>query len=85
MFVCNLYKNSLHVKRGDIKHTNVLTKLLLWVTGIVLFSKWDIKHVAMLYERVFFCSKTFNFERTWWRLFQKQVECTSFDIYVLIN
>ena len=24
----------------------------------------------------------FDFERTWWRLFQKRVVCTKFDIYV---
>jgi hypothetical protein len=26
----------------------------------------------------------FDFERTWWRLFQKRVVCTKFDIYVFI-
>ena len=26
----------------------------------------------------------FDFERTWWRLFQKRVVHTKFDIYVLI-
>jgi predicted nucleic acid-binding Zn ribbon protein len=27
---------------------------------------------------------SFDFERSWWRLFQKRVVCTKFDIYVLI-
>ena len=26
-----------------------------------------------------------DFERTWWRLFQKRVVCAKFDIYVLIE
>ena len=28
--------------------------------------------------------QSFDFERTWWRLFQKRVVCTKFDIYVLL-
>jgi hypothetical protein len=29
--------------------------------------------------------QSFDFERTWWRLFQKRVVRTKFDIYVFIN
>ena len=28
--------------------------------------------------------QSFDFERTWWRLFQKRVVCTKFDIYVFM-
>ena len=28
--------------------------------------------------------QSFDFERTWWRLFQKRVVCTKFEIYVLL-
>jgi hypothetical protein len=28
--------------------------------------------------------QSFDFVRTWWRLFQKRVVCTKFDIYVFI-
>ena len=29
--------------------------------------------------------QSFGFERTWWRLFQKRIVRTKFDIYVFIN
>jgi hypothetical protein len=29
--------------------------------------------------------QSFDFERTWWRLFQKHVVRSKFDIYVLLN
>jgi len=29
--------------------------------------------------------QSFHFERTWWRLFQKRVVCTKFDVYVFIS
>jgi len=28
--------------------------------------------------------QSFDLKRTWWRLFQKRVVCTKFDIYVFI-
>jgi 4-amino-4-deoxy-L-arabinose transferase-like glycosyltransferase len=34
---------------------------------------------------VLFWCQTFGFERTWWRLFQKRVMRTKFDIYVFIK
>ena len=33
----------------------------------------------------YFAFQPFDFERTWWRLFQKRVVCTKLDIYVFIT
>ena len=32
----------------------------------------------------YFAFKSFDFERTWWRLFQKRVVRATFNIYVII-
>ena len=32
-----------------------------------------------------FAFQYFDIERTWWKLFQKRVVCTKFDIYVFIT
>jgi hypothetical protein len=42
---------------------------------------------VLLHGKTFklFCFPSFDFERAWWRLIQKLVECTKFDIFVLAN
>ena len=39
-------------------------------------SQWHLNYLA---------AQPFDYERTWWRLFQKRVVRTKFDIYVLIT
>lgn len=42
---------------------------------------------VLLHGKTFrlFCFQSFYFGRAWWRLIQKLVECTKFDIFVLTN
>jgi hypothetical protein len=54
---------------------------------------WKINQNSYYISYTYFCSQTlvnylafqsFDFERTWWRLFQKSVVYSEFDIYVFI-
>jgi len=56
--------------------------------------RWPYPILAILYRVFGFIApkilkylafQAFDFERTWWRLFQKRVVCTKFDIYVFID
>jgi hypothetical protein len=44
-------------------------------------------HMQLLLPKLFnyLAFQSFNFERTWWKLFQKDVVRTKFDIYVFIT
>jgi hypothetical protein len=60
-----------------------------------LWHRWPYSILAMLFRCFgFYCSQellnclsfqTLDFERTWWRSFQKCGMCTQFDIYVFIT
>ena len=54
------------------------------LSNIQMFSK-IILSLIYTYYVILFGFPIFRFERTWWRLFQKRVMCTKFDIYVFIT
>ena len=54
---------------------------LYWNTYLYLkWYRWKIVHMA-LNNNYPLTLQPFDFERTWWRLFQKRVVCIKFDIY----
>ena len=71
----------------------------LWYERRGLASSFSSKNVDMVIKQIGFTNyywfdpktlnylafKSFDFERTWWRLFQKRIVYTKFDIYVFIN
>ena len=65
--------------------------LLQWIYSNTLPKKREIKRAVQILPEVYGTSlsylvfKYFGFERTWWRLSQKSVVCTKFDIYVFID
>ena len=59
-----------------------MVKLLLQKGSTMIFNtnNWIIAPKTLNYLAFQF----FDFEHTWWRLFQKHVVCTNFDFYVLL-
>jgi hypothetical protein len=63
---------------------------VIWIDFAIEITITD---VALFYIKQFTCSQNFlnylsfhafDVERTWWKLFQKRVVRTKFDIYVLL-
>ena len=63
---------------------------VIWIEFAIEITITD---VALFYIKQFTCSQNFlnylafhpfDFERTWWKLFQKRIVRTKFDIYVFI-
>jgi hypothetical protein len=51
------------------------------MSGLVMISEYTFIAPKTL---SYFAFQSFDFERTWWRFFQKRVLRTNLDIYVLI-
>jgi len=88
------YRKSIHVHYGfkySIRDNNVDKMLSKW-PQLGLSHFFNDNKMLCTYEP-FLCTtllnylafQFFDFERTWWRLFQKRVVRTNFDIYVCIK
>ena len=60
-----------------------------WVASVIITLKTAvnlIEYMILIWKEVSWNIgfQPFDFERTWWRLFQKRVVHTKFDIYVFI-
>jgi hypothetical protein len=51
-------------------------------TSYILKIRWEFLNYEIAPKHLNYLA--FDFERTWWRLFQKRVVRTKFDIYVFI-
>jgi hypothetical protein len=73
LFVLDLTNNERVSDIGDLSRfwLSCLDSLVLLLTSMQLAYVIDFQ--------------SFDFERTWWRFFQKRVVRTKFDIYVFIN
>jgi len=61
----------------------VCLRFVSCVTNVASFSGLFIVDAPPVFSNVYWHT-FFDFERTWWRLFQKRVVSTNFDIYVFI-
>jgi hypothetical protein len=64
----------------QILHSN-LSKNLIWTSQVDMNGKKLLRRSLICWYNF----QPFDFERIWWRLFQKRVVRTKFDIYVLLT
>ena len=70
------------INLGINKKNNVLLPQTLINCAYPVYALWCSYSHKLLNYLAF---KSFDHERTWWRLIQKRVVCTKIDIYVFIN
>jgi hypothetical protein len=65
---------------NNLHHVRSKSTPLLVIGDLILFRSF----VFITPKTLNYLAFHFDFERTWWRLFQKPVRCTNFDIFVFI-